>query len=364
MTINELTRIIEEFAPLSLQESNDNAGLIIGHPGQEVAGVLITLDVTEAVIEEAIQNKCNLIIAHHPLIFKGIKKLNGKNPVERMVATSIKNDIAIYAAHTNLDNVQNGVNAMLCEKAGIKNCRILTPKPSILRKLVTFCPSDFAEKVRNALFSAGAGHIGNYDSCSFNLTGDGTFRALEGTNPFVGTINQLHVENEVRIELIYPVYIEYKIIAALHEAHPYEEVAYDIYPLANEMKNTGAGMIGELPAPENTLDFLKRIKNVFASGCVKHTGIIKENVGKIAVCGGSGSFLINEAIKAGADVFITGDVKYHEFFDADAKIVIVDIGHYESEQFTKELLMNIIKKNNSTFAVRISTINTNPIHYI
>ncbi len=194
MTINELTRIIEEFAPLSLQESYDNAGLIIGQPGQEVTGALITLDVTEAVIEEAIQNKCNLIIAHHPLIFKGIKKLNGKNPVERMVATSIKNDIAIYAAHTNLDNVQRGVNAMLCEKAGIKNCRILSAKPSVLRKLVTFCPKEFAEKVRNAMFSAGAGHIGNYDSCSFNLTGDGTFRALEGTNPFVGKINELHVE--------------------------------------------------------------------------------------------------------------------------------------------------------------------------
>ncbi len=364
MTINELTRIIEEFAPLSLQESYDNAGLIIGQPGQEVTGALITLDVTEAIIEEAIQNKCNLIIAHHPLIFNGIKKLNGKNPVERMVATSIKNDIAIYAAHTNLDNVQRGVNAMLCEKAGIKNCRILSAKPSVLRKLVTFCPKEFAEKVRNAMFSAGAGQIGNYDSCSFNLTGDGTFRALEETNPFVGKINELHVENEVRIELIYPVYLEYKIIAAMHEAHPYEEVAYDIYPLANEMKTTGAGMIGELTNSENTIDFLKRIKKVFAAGFVKHTGIIKEKVKKIAVCGGSGSFLINEAIKAGADVFITGDVKYHEFFDADEKIVIVDIGHYESEQFTKELLMNIIKKNNSTFAVRISTINTNPIHYI
>ena len=364
MKIYELARIIEELAPLALQESYDNAGLIIGSPDWQITAALITLDVTEEVIDEAIKTKSNLIIAHHPLIFKGLKKLTGKNPIERMVAMCIKNDIAIYAAHTNLDNIAHGVNAMICEKIGILNYRILTAKSSILKKIVTFCPVQSVEKVREAMFNAGAGHIGHYDSCSFNLAGQGTFRALDGTDPFVGEIGKLHHEDETRIEIIYPFYLETPIISAMLEAHPYEEVAYDIYPLTNEMKNIGAGMIGELETPENAIDFLKRIKTIFGAGCVKHTKIVNQKVSKIAVCGGSGSFLIPDAIKAGADIFITGDIKYHEFFDADQKIIIADIGHYESEQFTRELLMSIIKKKNPTFAVRISGINTNPIQYI
>lgn len=364
MKIYELARIIEELAPIALQETYDNAGLIIGSPDWQISGALITLDVTEAVIEEAVKTKSNLIIAHHPLIFKGLKKLTGKNPVERMVANCIKNDIAIYAAHTNLDNISTGVNSMICEKIGLINRQILAAKSSMLKKIVTFCPVHLAGKVRNAMFDAGAGHIGQYDSCSFNLSGQGTFRALEGADPFVGEIDKLHVENETRIEIIYPLYKESQIISAMLDAHPYEEVAYDIYPLSNEIKSIGAGMTGELEIPENAIDFLKRIKNIFGAGCVKHTAIVSEKVQKIAVCGGSGSFLINDAIRAGADVFITGDIKYHEFFDADQKMIIADIGHYESEQFTRELLMSIIKKKNPTFAVRISGINTNPIQYI
>jgi len=364
MTIKELTRKIEDFAPLLLQESYDNAGLIVGDPDTEIKGVLIALDVTEEVIQEAIGKSCNLIVAHHPLIFKGIKKLNNRNPVERMIFSSIKNNIALYAAHTNLDNVLQGVNATIAEKLGLINTSILSPVNGVLKKLVTFCPLDQAGKVRDAIFEAGAGHIGNYDSCSFNIDGEGTFRATEGASPFVGELNKLHREKEIRIETVFPSYLKNKIVSAMLHAHPYEEVAYDIYPIDNQFAGAGAGMIGDLQSPENAQDFLLRIKKVFNTGCVRHTKICSENVSKVALCGGSGSFLIHNAIALGADVFITGDVKYHEFFDADNKIIIADVGHYESEQYTKELLMNIIKKKKSTFAVRISEINTNPISYL
>ena len=364
MTINELIKTIEEFAPPSLQESYDNVGLIVGDPETAVSGALITLDVTEEVIDEAIQKKCNLIIAHHPLIFNAIKKLNNQNMVERILVNSIKNDIAIYAAHTNLDNVRQGVNATIAKKLGLINPAILAPKENILKKLVTFCPAGYAGQVRDAIFAAGAGHIGNYDNCSFTLTGEGTFRAREGANPFVGELDKLHFEKEVRIESVFPVYLKNKIVSAMLHAHPYEEVAYDIYPIENQFAGVGAGMTGELETPENPQDFLLRIKKVFDTACVRHTKICTNKITKVALCGGSGSFLLQNAIAAGADVFITSDVKYHEFFDADSKIIIADVGHYESEQYTKELLMNIIKKNYSTFAVRLSEINTNPIGYI
>jgi dinuclear metal center YbgI/SA1388 family protein len=364
MTIKDLTEKIEEFAPLSLQESYDNAGLIIGDPNTTIKGALITLDVTEEVMYEAINNGCNLIIAHHPLIFKGIKKLNNKSQVERMIVLAVKNDIAIYAAHTNLDNVQHGVNAMIAKKLGLVNISILAPKDQLLKKLVTFCPADHAEKVRESIFNAGAGHIGNYDSCSFNILGEGTFRAGEGADPFVGEVDHLHTEKETRIESVFPDYLKNRIVSAMLKAHPYEEVAYDIYPIENRFNLVGAGMVGELEKDEDTHEFLARIKKVFGSGCIRYTNIVKGKISRVAVCGGSGSFLLQDAIASGADIFITGDIKYHEFFEADNKIIIADVGHYESEQFTKELLMNFVKKNIATFAVRISEANTNPISYL
>ncbi len=363
MKIKDITQIIEQFAPLPLQESYDNAGLIIGDPSAKATGALITMDVTDAVIDEAIKNKFNLIVAHHPLIFKGLKKIIPNEMIGRMVTKCIKNDIAVYAAHTNLDNVIGGVNRIISDKLGLRNQKILDTKSDQLRKLVVFIPKDHAGKVRRAIFDAGAGHIGNYDNCSFNTPGDGTFRALEGADPFVGNKNELHFETELRTEFIYPFYREAEILAAMQRAHPYEEVAYDIYPLANTFNKVGAGMIGELDEPEDTKKFLQRIKRTFGAGCIRHTEIVKEEIKKVALCGGSGSFLIQKAIRAGADVYISGDIKYHEFFDADGKITIADIGHYESEQFTKELLMNLIKKNFSTFAVQISAVNTNPINY-
>ena len=363
MKIKELIAPVEKLAPPFLQESYDNAGLLIGNSDSEVSKVLISLDVTEEVLDEAISKNCQVIIAHHPLIFSGLKRITGKNMVERIVTKAIKNDMAIYAIHTNLDNVKDGVNAILCEKLGIKKPKILSPKEGILRKLVTFCPLKEAPKVRKAIFDAGAGHIGNYDNCSFNTEGTGSFRALEGAKPFVGEKDKLHFENEVRIESIYPIYKESDIIQALQNAHPYEEVAYDIYPLMNTFGEVGAGMIGEL---ENELDenaFLQKIKETTGTGCIRHSALLGRKIKKVAVCGGSGSFLIHNAIRAGADMFISGDIKYHDFFEADKKLVIADIGHYESEQFSKELIYSILIKKFPTFAVLISERHTNSVNY-
>lgn len=362
-TIKEVATYLENLAPLSLQEPYDNAGLIVGDETTVVKGVLICLDSTEEVIDEAIKHNCNLIIAHHPVVFSGLKKLNGKNYVERTVIKAIKNDIAIYAVHTNLDNIQQGVNAKICERLCLKDCKILSPKKNLLKKLITFCPVDQAEKVRNALFKSGCGHIGNYDECSFNTEGTGTFRGEENTKPFVGEKGKQHHEKEIRIETIFESYNETKIIRALLEAHPYEEVAYDLYSLSNTFNNVGSGMIGEMESPMTEMDFLKLLKSAMMTDCVRHTKLSENKISRVAVCGGAGSFLLDDAISNGAQVFVTADFKYHQFFDADGKIVIADIGHYESEQFTKELLYDLLVRNFSTFALRLSEVNTNPVKY-
>lgn len=364
MKLQEITDCLEAYAPLALQESYDNAGLICGNKDMDIKAALICLDSTEAVIDEAIERGCNLVIAHHPIVFSGLKKFNGKNYVERVIIKAIRNNIAIYAAHTNLDNVHNGVNAKIAEKLGLINCTVLAPQKNLLKKLVTFCPEARAEEVRTALFNAGAGHIANYDECSFNTAGTGTFRAGAGSNPFVGEIGKQHQEKEIRIETIYPQHIENQILKALFNAHPYEEVAYDLIPLSNTHNGIGAGLVGEMPEESNEMDFLMHLKTVMKADSVRYTTLRDKKVKKIAICGGSGSFLLGDAIKSGADVFVTADFKYHQFFDAENRIIIADIGHYESEQFTVELFYEILKKKFSTFALLISTINTNPIKYL
>ena len=364
MTIQEIFSSIESFAPLSLQESYDNSGIICGNASAEATGALLTLDCTEAIVDEAIKKNCNLIIAHHPIIFSGLKKITGKNYVERVIIKAIKNDIVIYACHTNLDNVSNGVNKVICDKLGLKNCKILSPKKDLLKKLITFCPADKVDVVRKALFAAGAGHIGNYDECSFNSAGFGTFRGNDNTKPYVGKKGRQHREKELKVEVIMPSYLETKIITTLLAAHPYEEAAYDIIPLSNKHSNIGSGMIGELAKEPTELSFLKYVKRVMKATSVRHTQLLNKKVRKVAVCGGSGSFLLNDAIAAGADVFVTSDFKYHQFFEADNKIVIADIGHYETEQFTPSIFIDIISTNFPKFAVHLSKINTNPINYI
>ena len=364
MKICEITNYLESVAPLAYQESYDNAGLLVGNPSQEVKQVLITLDVTEAVLEEAIQTKCDLILAHHPLIFGGIKKLNGKNEVERCVIKAIQHNIAIYASHTNLDSVPEGVNGKICEKIGLENCRILSPVSGQLKKLVTFIPFDYAEKMQEAVFEAGAGSIGNYDSCAYSIAGKGSFRGNNSTTPFVGKPGEIHYENELRFETIFPAHTQGAVIRALIQAHPYEEVAYDIYSLDNQHPQVGIGMIGELPREMDEKRFLRSLKRTFGTGVVKHSPLQEKKVKKIAVCGGSGSFLIKQAIREQADVFITGDLKYHQFFEAENKIVLADIGHFESEQFTKEVFYELLTKKFPKFAVRLSEVDTNPVNYL
>ena len=364
MLISEIITYLESVAPPSFQESYDNAGLIIGDPKTVVTAALLTLDVTETVIDEAIETGCELIIAHHPILFKGIKRINGNNYVERCVIKAIKNDIAIYAAHTNLDSVMGGVNAKICEKMGLTNLRILAPVKEQLLKLVTFIPDSHLEKIRDALFEAGAGAIGKYDKCSFVSQGTGTFRGGEETNPYVGEIGEFHFEKESRIETIIPRHLKNNVINALLKSHPYEEVAYDIYPLENKFREVGSGMIGELPGAEQELGFLSRLIQIFGCKSIRHTYLLGKPVKKVAVCGGSGSFLLAAAISEGADIFVTADMKYHDFFDAEEKIVIADIGHYESEQFTKELFYEILIKKFPNFALRLSEVKTNPVLYL
>jgi dinuclear metal center YbgI/SA1388 family protein len=364
MKIKELTDYIEEIAPKSLQESYDNAGLLVGDLHTEISGVLICLDVTEDVVEEAVRKKANLIISHHPIIFKGLKRLTGHNYVERTVISAIQNRVAIYAAHTNLDNTFEGVNLRICEKIGLTNCRILVPTQGKLRKIITFVPQAHAEQLRNVLWKAGAGGIGNYDACSFNIEGAGTFRAGESANPFVGEIGKIHTESEIRVEMIFPDYLEKKIISALYSAHPYEEPAFDIFKLENHSQQIGAGMIGELENKEEEMSFLYRLKDIFSAQGIRYTRLLGKPIKRIALCGGSGSFLLQNAISAKADIYISSDFKYHEFFDAQNEILIADIGHFESEQFTKELFYEILTKKKYTFACFLSEINTNPINYL
>jgi len=364
MKIKNITKYLETIAPLSFQESYDNSGFITGNPNDELRGVLITLDTIEKTIEEAISKNCNLIISHHPIVFKGLKKIIGKTYIERTIIKAIKNDIAIYAIHTNLDNISSGVNKMLCKKLGLQNCKILRPVKNGLRKLVTFVPEAYTDKVRNTIFNAGAGHIGHYSNCSFNNSGLGTFKGSNASNPFVGKKNKLHFERENKIETIFPKHLENKIISELIKVHPYEEVVYDIYPLENTYNNVGAGMIGELEEAEETIHFLKKIKKNLNAQVIRHTEITSKKIKKIALCGGSGSFLLNDAIAQKADIFISGDFKYHEFFDANNKIIIADAGHYETEQFTKELIFDVLMEKFNKFACFLSEESTNPITYL
>lgn len=365
MVINDVAAYIEQLAPIGYQESYDNSGLLVGNPSMPLKGILVTLDVTPEVVEEAHQKGANLIVSHHPLIFSGLKRLTGKSYVEKAVITAIKYDIALYSAHTNLDNVKDGgVNSKIGELLELKNLKILSPLEGELVKVVTFAPNKDAEKVREAMFNAGAGCIGNYDSCSYNLEGNGTFRANDNANPYVGEVGKLHIEPEIRIEVITPKAKLSKVISGMITAHPYEEVAYDIYPLLNSYIGAGAGMVGELSKPMSEVDFLNMVKKTFKLQSIRHTNLLGKNISKVAFCGGSGAFLIKQAIASGADIYITGDVKYHQFFDVEKKIIIADIGHFESEQFTVDIFYEYLMKNFSKFAVLKSEIKTNPINYI
>jgi dinuclear metal center YbgI/SA1388 family protein len=364
MKIAQITGELETFAPLALQDEFDNSGLQVGDVSQTARGILLCLDVTEEVIDEALELDCNLIISHHPLLFKPLKTLTGKTYIEKCVVKACKNDLVIYAAHTNLDNVWGGVNFRLAEKIGLQNIRILKPQKNGLLKLATFVPVEQADVVRNALYKAGAGNIGDYDSCSFNAAGDGTFRAKETANPFAGEIGELHTEKEVRIETVLPVHKKEAVLRALLISHPYEEPAYDFYPLVNSWERAGAGIVGELPAEEDEELFLQRIKSIFRLKCLKHSPFTGKKIREVALCGGSGAFLIPEAVNYGADAFLTGEARYNDYYDVENRILLAVLGHYESEHCTKEIFFDIISKKFPNFAVHFSNVDTNPVNYL
>jgi len=364
MKLKQITAFLEKLAPLIYQESYDNSGLQIGDPGMDISGALITLDVTEEIIDEAIRKNLNLVLSHHPLLFGGVKSVTASTMVGRIILKAIRNDIAIYSAHTNLDSIKQGVNGKICEIIGLKNQKILEPVSGRLKKLVVFVPTEHADKVREALFAAGAGFIGNYDSCSYNISGEGTFRGGENTTPFVGKKGELHREAEVRIETVFPEHEKGRVITAMLQAHPYEEVAYDIYPIENKYPEIGMGMIGDLEHPVSETEFLLELKESFHAGVIRHSSLLGKEIKRVAVCGGAGSSMLRSAIAGKADIFISGDFKYHQFFDAENKILIADIGHFESEQFTREIFYDLLIKNFPKFAVQLSEINTNPIKYV
>jgi dinuclear metal center YbgI/SA1388 family protein len=363
MKIGEIISFLESLAHPSLQESYDNTGLLTGDAAWECKGIICSLDTIEEVVNEAIEKKCNLIVAHHPIIFGGLKKINGKNYVEKTVIRAIKNDIAIYAIHTNLDNVIDGVNGRMAKMLGLNNVSILSSKANTLKKLFTFVPVDKAEQVRHAVFAAGAGYIANYSECSFNAAGEGTFKPEQGTHPYVGDIGKRHTEKEIKIEVILPSYLEHKIASAMKTAHPYEEVAYDVVDLSNVNSRVGSGVIGEMAEPMEEKKFLASLKEIFQLQVVRHTPLLGKKIKNVALCGGAGSFLTAKALASGADVFVTADMKYHEFFDANGRMLIADIGHYESEQFTINLLQEILEEKFPTFAVLKTAVKTNPVHY-
>lgn len=363
-SIRDIVSSLETLAPSAYQESYDNAQLITGNPGEEVTGIICSLDVSEEVVQEAIDKKCNLIVAHHPILFKGIKSLTGKNYVERTLIKAIKNDIAIFAIHTNLDHVDKGVNKKLSDKIGLTRTRILDPKPSILMKLVAFVPTAHAENVLQSLYGAGAGKIGNYSSCSFQVKGTGSFMPSEAANPTLGQRGLLEKVEEKRIEILFPAHLKNRVLSELKKSHPYEEVAYYLQNLENENQEVGAGMVGELETPMDETAFLVGLKKKLDLPLIKHTAFRNIKIKKVAVCGGAGIFLLGAAKKFQADIFITSDIKYHEFFDAENQIIIADIGHYESEIHTKELLMEFLSQKFSNIALYLTKIVTNPITYL
>lgn len=364
MKIKDIVKYLDGVAPPSLQESYDNSGLLVGDSSKSCTGVIVCLDSTEDVIDEAIAQGCNLVVAHHPIIFSGLKRFTGKNYIEKTVIKAIKHDIAIYAIHTNLDNVKHGVNGVWASALGLNNQKILAPKKGLLKKLVVFVPQSDKENVLQAMFDAGAGKIGNYAECSFSGEGLGTFKPLEHANPYIGDIGKRKVEEESKVEVLVESFQANEIISAMKKSHPYEEVAYDLIDLNSSHAEIGAGMIGDLPESTDAIAWMKAMKATMKCGVVRHTPLHKSNIRKVAICGGSGSFLLNDAIRQGADIFVTGDFKYHQFFDAENKIIIADIGHYESEHLTIDYLVRILKEKFTTFAVLLTKVNTNPINYL
>lgn len=363
MKIREVISKIEKRIPLQQAEDFDNVGLLCGSWDRNVSGILICHDALENVVDEAIQKNCNLIVCFHPIIFSGLKSLTGKNYVERAVLKAIENKIAIYAIHTAFDNDFFGVNYGICNQLGLKNLKILQPKKNNLKQLTVFVPKEHAEKVREALFAAGAGSIGFYDECSFTINGDGTFRPGEGSNPFSGQQNIRENADEDMISVIFEDYKQVQVVSAMKNAHPYEEVAHQVYSLDNANQYAGLGMYGDFEEPLDEKDFLKIVREKFNLEVIRHSGFNNKKIKRVGVLGGSGAGGIRSAVSKKCDAYLTGDVKYHDFFLAESKMLICDIGHFESEQFVTQQLFEIFSQKFTTFAISKSIEKTNPVNY-
>ncbi len=364
MKTKEILAVLEQMAPLSYAEDFDNVGLLTGNPEAEITGILVCHDALEAVVAEAITKKCNLIVCFHPILFLGLKKITGATYVERAVIKAIKNDIAIYAVHTTLDNHQQGVNKIFCNALGLLHTKILIPKTNYIQKLITYTIPENAEEVRHSLFDAGAGTIGNYENCSFNSKGIGTYMGNENSNPEIGERFEFVETNEIKIEVTFEKHLESKILKALFKSHAYEEVAYEIYALQNQHQNIGLGMVGELETPMKEKEFLLFVKEKMQSESIRHTEFTGKTIKKVAVLGGSGSFAIKKAIQAGADAFLTADLKYHNFYESENQLLLADIGHFESERYTKNYIVDFLRKKIPNFAIILSEENTNPVKYL
>jgi dinuclear metal center YbgI/SA1388 family protein len=363
LTVKDIVKTLDSVAPPDLQEPWDNAGLIAGRPGQEVSGVLISLDITPQVVEEAMKLGFNMIVSHHPPVFKGLKKFSGHSLAEQVIVQAIRSDIALFSAHTNLDALIDGVSGKIAEKLELVNRQVLVPRSGDLLKLVCYVPQGYADVVSEAIFDAGAGTIGNYDQCSFQVAGTGTFRAGEGTHPFLGSVGEISREPEIRLETVLPGYLAQRVVDAMIGAHPYEEVAYDLYPLQNVNPVNGFGIAGELPEETAAGQFLDRIKQLFGTPVIRHSAVSAAAIRKIAVCGGSGSEYMGLAFAKGCEAYVTSDIKYHQWFDVPKSMLVVDVGHYESEQFAMITLRDSLIENFPNFAVRLTEVNTNPIYY-
>ena len=363
MKVKEITSAIEEFAPLHLQESWDNAGMQVGNPDSEVTGILLCTDVREEVVDEAIARGANMIISHHPLLFRGLKKIVGRTYQERIVAQAIKHDITIYCAHTNMDSTMGGVNFKMAEKLGLKNIRVLAPQQSTQRKIVVFVPIEAAAQVEKAMCDAGAGRLGNYDNCTYSMIGEGHYRPLDGAEPWAGNVGDIHHEPEIRLEVLVNKALCGKVVAAMLKAHPYEEPAFDIIALENVDKYAGLGVIGDIE-PLDAREFLERVKHAFEVKSLRYSGDLNRKVSRIAMCGGAGAEFTGIAMSQSADVYITGDMKYHEFQGNEDRIILADIGHYESEHYTKEIFYDVIQKKNPNFAVDFAKSEKNQVKYL
>ena len=363
MKLHQVIEILEAWTPNNYAESFDNTGLLVGDRNENLTGILVCHDTLETIVDEAIQNNCNFIVSYHPILFDGLKKITGKTYVERAVIKAIQNKISIYALHTALDNQPHGTNKVLSDAIGLTNSKVLIPQSADILKLITYVPKNHAESLKNALFDAGAGNIGNYDQCSFALEGKGTFRGNENSHPVIGEKGIRHTEEEIQLGVIFPKHLKQNVLNVLFANHPYEEVAYELYQTLNTRQDIGMGMIGSLAKPMHEQAFLEHLKTTLNLKIVRHSGFLAKDIQKVAVLAGSGAFSIGEAIAQNADALVTGDLKYHQFFESEGNILLADVGHFESEQFTKYLIHDYLVKKIPNFAVVLSKLNTNPIHY-